>query len=107
MTKYKRWYDYDPILLEVLELMRHYPEELKAQAEVFIKKVEEHTSKEALDKFCEMAAQVKGNRWYDKDPVIARTVELLRIVPPEVQRGAAAAFVAHLKASGIEGIDVI
>ena len=27
-----------------------------------------------------------GSRWYDKDPVISMTVELLRVIPPENQR---------------------
>ena len=37
--KYKRWYDYDPLLLQVVDLLREYPDELKNQAEIFLKKV--------------------------------------------------------------------
>ena len=48
---YKRWYDHDPLLMQVIELLRAYPNELKTQAEYFLKKVEEHVSKEALDRF--------------------------------------------------------
>ena len=35
---YKRWYDHDPLLLEVIDLLRNYQTELKAQAEIFLKK---------------------------------------------------------------------
>ena len=36
-------------------------------------------------------------RWYDKDPVISKTVELLRVVPPEIQKAAAVNFIKTLK----------
>lgn len=49
--QYKRWYDYDPMLMQVVELLREYPEELKSQAEIFLKKVEERVSKDAIDRF--------------------------------------------------------
>ena len=48
---YKRWYDHDPLLLEVVELLRNYQDELKTHAEVFLLKIEEKVSKEAIDKF--------------------------------------------------------
>ena len=80
---YKRWYDHDPLLLEVIELLRNYQTELRAQAEIFLQKIEEKVSKETIDKFYAMVKPVNANnRWYDKDPVISRTVEILRIVPP-------------------------
>ena len=37
---YKRWYDHDPLLLEVIELLRNYQTELRAQAEIFLQKIE-------------------------------------------------------------------
>lgn len=40
--------------MEVLELLRNYQEELKAQAEIFLQKIEEKVSKETIDKFYEM-----------------------------------------------------
>ena len=49
--KYKRWYDYDPLLLQVVDLLREYPDELKNQAEIFLKKVEERVSKDAIERF--------------------------------------------------------
>ena len=46
---YKRWYDHDPLLLEVIELLRNYQTELRAQAEIFLQKIEEKVSKEWLN----------------------------------------------------------
>ena len=56
--QYKRWYDHDPVLMEVIDLLKNYQEELKSQAEIFLKKIEEKVSKETIDKFYEM---VSGN----------------------------------------------
>ncbi|MFI3301466.1 MAG: hypothetical protein R3Y28_08640 [Candidatus Gastranaerophilales bacterium] len=100
---YKRWYDHDPLLLEVIELLKNYQVELKAQAEIFLQKIEEKVSKETIDKFYAMVKPVNANnRWYDKDPVISRTVEILRIVPPEAQKICAQNFIRTLKEMGIE-----
>ena len=49
--EYKRWYDYDPLLMEVIELLRNYQDELKAQAEVFLEKIEEKSEKKPLQNF--------------------------------------------------------
>ncbi len=100
---YKRWYDHDPLLLEVIDLLRNYQTELKAQAEIFLQKIEEKVSKETIDKFYAMVKPVNANnRWYDKDPVISKTVEILRIVPPEAQRLCAQNFIKTLKEMGIK-----
>ena len=100
---YKRWYDHDPLLLEVIELLRNYQTELRAQAENFLHKIEEKVSKEVVEEFYAKVKPVNANnRWYDKDPVISRTVELLRIVPPEAQRICARNFIRTLKEMGIE-----
>jgi len=100
---YKRWYDHDPLLLEVIELLRNYQTELRAQAEIFLQKVEEKVSKETIDKFYAMVKPVNANnRWYDKDPVISKTIEILRIVPPDAQRVCAQNFIKALKEIGIE-----
>lgn len=99
---YKRWYDHDPLLLEVVELLRNYQDELRSQAEVFLLKLEEKVSKEAIDRFYEMVKPVNGNRWYDQDPVISKTVELLRVVPPDVQKACAEHFIAAIKELGID-----
>ena len=100
---YKRWYDHDPLLLEVIELLRNYQTELRAQAEIFLQKIEEKVSKETIDKFYAMVKPVNANnRWYDKDPVISKTVEILRFVPPEAQKICAQNFIRTLKEMGIE-----
>lgn len=99
---YKRWYDHDPLLLEVVELLRNYQDELKTQAESFLQKIEEKVSKEAIEKFYELVKPVNGNRWYDHDPVISRTVELLRVVPPDIQKSCAEKFINALKEIGID-----
>lgn len=105
--QYKRWYDYDPILLEVIEMLRNYQEELHSQAEKFLEKVEEQVSKEAVEKFYELVKPPQGNRWYDKDPIISRTVELLRVVPTEIQKAAAQNFIRALEENGIRKEDII
>ncbi len=98
---FKRWYDYDPVLLEVINLLKDYQTELRAQAEIFLQKVEEQVSKEAIDKFYDMVKPFNGKRWYDYDPVISKTVELLRVIPQEIQKQAAQGFIESLKESGI------
>lgn len=99
---YKRWYDHDPLLMQVIELLKSYPNELRAQAECFLKKVEEQVSKDAVDRFYEMVKpMILGNRWYDSDPVLSKTVELLRVVPQEIQKLAADNFINTLKEGGV------
>ena len=102
MPDYKRWYDHDPLLLEVVNLLRNYQTELKAQAEVFLAKIEEKVSKDAMIRFYEMVKPENGTRWYDKDPVISMTVELLRVIPPDVQRQCAMHFINSLRSMGID-----
>ncbi len=102
MPEYKRWYDHDPLLLEVVNLLRDYQTELKTQAEIFLKKIEEKVSRDAMDRFYEMVKPANGSRWYDKDPVISMTVELLRVVPVDVQRQCAEHFINSLREMGID-----
>ncbi len=98
---YKRWYDHDPVLLEVINLLQNYQTELHAQAEIFLAEIEKKVSKEAIDKFYELARPQVCNRWYDKDPVISKTVELLRVVPPDVQKATAQSFLNALETMGV------
>jgi len=100
--EYKRWYDFDPTLQKVINLLRDYQEELKEQAEIFLNSVEEKVSKEAIEKFYNFARPIGGgNRWYDKDPVISRTIELLRVVPQDVQKRTAEYFIKTLRENGV------
>jgi len=92
--------------MEVIELLKYYQDDLRDQATLFLEKIESQVSKETIDKFYEMVKPVNGKRWYDKDPVISKTVELLRIVPTEVQHKAAKNFINSLKEMGLS-VDVI
>jgi hypothetical protein len=101
MAEYKRWYDHDPLLMEVMELLKNFQDDLKQQAEVFLEKIENHVGKEAIDSFYEKVKPVNGKRWYDYDPVLSKAVELLRVAPENIQRQAAQSFIDSLKEQGI------
>ena len=99
----KRWYDHDPLLLKVINLLQDYKDDLREQAEIFLKNVEEKASKEAIDKFYELVKPIDGgSRWYDNDPVISKTVELLRVVPLNVQKSVSQMFIETLKDNGVD-----
>jgi len=101
--EFKRWYDHDPLLLKVINLLKDYKQDLREQAEIFLANVEEKVSKEAIDKFYELVKPLDGgSRWYDDDPVISKTVELLRVVPLNVQKSVSQMFIETLKDNGIE-----
>lgn len=101
MAQYKRWYDHDPLLVEVMELLRNFQDDLRDQAQIFLDKIETQVGKEAVESFYEKVKHPKGNRWYDHDPVLSRAVELLRIVPQDIQRKASENFLKSLKDQGI------
>ncbi len=99
---HRRWYDHDPMLIEVLDLLQSFQGEVRSQAEVFLAKIEEQVGPDQLEKFYAASKPPHfGNRWYDADPVVSRAVELLRIVPPEVQREAAKKFMEAMQKQGI------
>lgn len=100
--EFKRWYDHDPTLLKVINILKDYQEELKEQAQIFLESLEKKVSKEAIDKYYQMVKPINGgSRWYDKDPIISKTVELLRVVPQEVQQKIANDFIEALQKNGI------
>lgn len=99
---HKRWYDHDPVLIEVLDLLRSFKTDVREQAQQFLTKIEEQVGKDALEEFYAVSRPKKfGNRWYDQDPVISRAVELLRVVPQDAQRAAAMRFLESIKKQGI------
>jgi hypothetical protein len=99
----RRWYDQDPLLAEVLELLRAYPMDVRSQAEFFLKRIEEQVGPEALERFYALSKPSQtGNRWYDKDPVVSCAIELLRVVPPAIQRQAAERFLAAMQKQGLK-----
>ena len=89
--EFRRWYDKDPILKEARELLRLQEDGTKEQAADFIIKLQENVAAEVIEHVYDMVKKYenKGNRWYDKDPVMLRAIELLRVAPPETQRKAA------------------
>jgi len=98
----RRWYDQDPLLAEVLDLLQAYPDDLKAQASQFLQRIEEQIGPEALEHFYAMSKPSKtGHRWYDADPTVSKAVELLRVVPQPVQRQAASRFLEAMKKHGL------
>lgn len=101
--EFKRWYDHDPMLLKVINILRDYQTELKEQAKIFLESLEKKVSKEAIDKYYQLVKPINGgSRWYDKDPVISKTVELLRVVPQDVQQKIANDFIDALEKNGIK-----
>ncbi len=101
--KFKRWYDHDPLLLDVINMLKDYKDELHEQAEIFLNSIEQKVSKETIERFFQTVKPINGgNRWYDNDDVISKTVELLRIVPMDIQKKTAQNFIETLKANGIE-----
>jgi hypothetical protein len=104
---HRRWYDHDPMLIEVLDILRNFQSEVRAQAEVFLSQIEQQVGSENLERFYEQAKPAQfGNRWYDQDPSISKAVELLRVVPPDIQRQAAKKFLDAMKQRGIS-IDLL
>ncbi len=101
--EFKRWYDFDPLLMKVINLLKDYQDDLREQAALFLSNVEKQVSKEAIDRFYNLSRPLNGGlRWYDKDPVISKTVELLRVVPVNVQKEVAKSFIDALKQNGIK-----
>lgn len=103
--KYKRWYDHDPLLIEVLEALRFFTDELHEQSQIFLDKIAAEVGPETVERFYDKVRQDLGDkfgrRWYDEDPVVSKAVELLRVAPPDVQRKAAESFLKGLKDQGI------
>jgi hypothetical protein len=98
----RRWYDHDPTLIEVLDILKAFQSDVRAQAEVFLEKIESEIGKEALEEFYTASRPKQfGNRWYDQDPAISKAVELLRVIPPDAQRKAALRFLEAVKKRGL------
>ena len=76
--KFKRWYDYDPVLLQVINMLKDYQSELRNQAEVFLLKIEERVSKETIDKYAnkEVCSFVVGSSCFSKNNLRQTVTEL-------------------------------
>ncbi|MDD3594716.1 MAG: hypothetical protein PHX18_08845 [Candidatus Gastranaerophilales bacterium] len=91
MSEFRRWYDNDPVLKEALELLSISAEEVKDESASFLMNLQDQVAKDVIERLYEQIQdyQVSGNRWYDKDPVMLKAIELLRVAPASVQRQAA------------------
>ena len=98
MTQYRRWYDNDPILKEALELLSMATDDEKDDAAKFLLNLQNEVAKDVIESLYEQIKQYQehGNRWYDSDPVMQKSIELLRVAPPSVQRKAAKKLLSTL-----------
>lgn len=104
--EYRRWYDKDPILKEALELLRIQTEDTQHDAADFMVKLQENVAAEVIEHVYDMVKKYegKGNRWYDKDPVMLRAIELLRVAPPSTQRKAALKLLLALEEKSFDNM---
>ena len=58
---YKRWYDHDPKLLEVIELLKNYQDELKDHAVVFLDKLE-HLQELSPEELATLSQKIKEHK---------------------------------------------
>ena len=100
----QRWYDKDPVLKEALDLLQLQPLDKQAGAADFIIKLQEDVAKDVIERIYDMVNKYQGvgNRWYDKDPVLLKAMETLRVASPQTQRIAAKRILENLKALGHE-----
>lgn len=104
----RRWYDKDPILKEALELLKLSCEDTQTSAAGFILQLQEQVAGEVIEHVYEIMNEYsgKGNRWYDKDPVVMKAIELLRIAPKKTQRKAALKLLLALEEQSFENMDL-
>jgi hypothetical protein len=105
----RRWYDKDPILKEALDLLKLSCDDTKTSAAEFILQLQEQVAAEVIDHIYEIMKEYegKGNRWYDKDPVVMKAIELLKIAPKKTQRKAALKLLLALEEQSFENMDLI
>lgn len=104
----RRWYDKDPILKEALELLQLSCDDTKNSAAEFILQLQEQVAGEVIEHVYQIMSEYegKGNRWYDKDPVVMKAIELLRVAPKKTQRKAALKLLLALEEQSFEDMDL-
>ncbi len=104
----RRWYDKDPILKEALELLQLSCEDTKNSAANFILQLQEQVAGEVIEHVYEMMTRYEGvgSRWYDKDPVVMKAIELLRVAPRKTQRKAALKLLLALEDESFDNMDL-
>lgn len=107
MSDKRRWYDKDPLLKEALELLSISTEDTQDDAAKFMLNLQEKVAADVIERLYEQLQEyrTKGSRWYDRDPVMMKGIELLRVAPPKVQRVAAVKLLKALAQDSFEGID--
>lgn len=102
----RRWYDKDPILKEALELLQLSNDDTKNSAADFILKLQEQVAGEVIEHVYDIMTQYegKGSRWYDKDPVVMKAIELLRAAPKKTQRKAALKLLLALEEQSFDNV---
>jgi hypothetical protein len=95
----RRWYDTDPVLLEVINFMELAPIQAERYAQRLIQGVEKHVARDMLMQVYDNIKVEAGrqNRWYDSNRVLSVAIELLRIMPPDAQRVAAMQFIESIQ----------
>ena len=104
----RRWYDKDPILKEALELLQLSCDETKNSAAEFILQLQEQVARDVIEHVYDIMKEYEGtgNRWYDKDPVVMKAMELLKISPKKTQRKAALKLLLALEERSFENMDL-
>ena len=104
---FKRWYDNDPILKEALELLQLQTDDNKTAAADFIISLQEQVAQDVIARIYEITKKYseKGNRWYDKDPVMLKAIELLRAAPAKTQRVAALKLLLAMENNDMESLE--
>jgi hypothetical protein len=104
----RRWYDKDPILKEALELLQLSCDDTKTSAAEFILQLQEQVAGEVIEHVYEIMNEYegKGTRWYDKDPVVMKAIELLRAAPKKTQRKAALKLLLALEEQSFGDLDL-
>lgn len=104
----RRWYDKDPILKEALELLQLSCEDTKTSAAEFIMQLQEQVAGEVIEHVYDIMSEYegKGNRWYDKDPVVMKAIELLREAPKKTQRKAALKLLLALEEQSFDNMEL-
>jgi len=105
----RRWYDKDPILKEALDLLQLSTDDTKNSAAGFILQLQEQVAGEVIEHVYGIMSEYaeKGNRWYDKDPIVMKAIELLRVAPKKTQRKAALKLLLALEEKSFDNMDLI
>jgi len=104
----RRWYDKDPILKEALDLLQLSCDDTKNSAAGFILQLQEQVAGEVIEHVYDIMSEYgeTGNRWYDKDPVVMKAIELLRLAPKKTQRKAALKLLLALEEKSFDNMDI-